>query len=79
MARAEGQAQLRMKPRNGENGEFCVAVFSLFKTKSITVTLCSLETKQEGVDSSAAAWGLALGLSLAAAAQQGSYRVRTFG
>ena len=45
-----------------KNGEFCVAVFSLFKTKYITVALFSLKTKQEGVEFSAGAWGLALGV-----------------
>ena len=60
-------------------GEFCVAVFSLFKTKSNTVTLCFLNTKQEEVESLPAAWGLALGISSDVAAQQGSCRAWTRG
>ena len=50
--------------------------FLLFKTKSNTVTL---KTKQEEVESLAAAWGLALGVSSDAAAQRGSCRARTCG
>ena len=58
---------------------FAWLFFLLLKTKSNTVTLCSLKTKQEEVESLAAAWGLVLGVSLDAAAQRGSCRARTCG
>ena len=67
---------------NNQRGKmvcFAWLFFLLFKTKSNTVTLCSLKTKQEEVKSFAAAWGLALGMSLDAAAQQGSCRTQTCG
>ena len=57
----------------------CVAVFLLSKTKSNTVTLYSLKTKQGEVEFLAATWGLALGMSSNAAAQQGSCRARMSG
>ena len=56
---------------------FAWLFFLLFKTNSNTVTLCSLKTKQEEVESLTAAWGLAMGVSSDVAAQQGSCRART--
>ena len=60
----------------GKMVSFVWLFFLLFKTKSNTVTL---KTKQEDVESLAAAWGLALGVSSDAAAQRGSCRARTCG
>ena len=57
---------------------FAWLFFLLFKTKSNTVTLRSLKTKQEEVKSLATAWELVLGTLLAVAAQQGSCQARTF-
>jgi hypothetical protein len=58
---------------------FAWLFFLLFKTKSNTVIICSLKTKQEEVESLAATWRLALGMLSDAAAQQGSCRARTCG
>jgi hypothetical protein len=58
---------------------FAWLFFLFFKTKSNTVTLCFLNTKQEEVESLPAAWGLALGISSDVAAQQGSCRAWTRG
>ena len=58
---------------------FVWPLFSFFKTKSNTVTLCSLKTKQKEAESLAAVWVLMLGMLLAAAVQQRSCRATTCG